>query len=118
MYGANTLNTTIEGIGEVGITQETDYPWDGKIKLTINKLKGKKKFAIALRIPEWADEPAICNEGHWDLMTKEGKDGNYITTDRTWKKGDTLTINLPMKTRLIEANPLVEECRVPAGSKL
>ena len=111
MYGANTLNTTIEGIGEVGITQETDYPWDGKIKLTINKLKGKKKFAIALRIPEWADEPAICNEGHWDLMTKEGKDGNYITTDRTWKKGDTLTINLPMKTRLIEANPLVEECR-------
>ena len=41
----------------------------------------------------------------------EAKAGTYATVNRTWKKGDVVAINMPMRTRLIEANPLVEESR-------
>ena len=30
---------------------------------------------------------------------------------RKWKKGDTIELDLPMKARLVEANPLVEEAK-------
>ncbi len=36
---------------------------------------------------------------------------SYVAVSHTWKKGDVLTLDMPMETRLIEANPLVEECR-------
>ena len=41
----------------------------------------------------------------------ETKAGTYASVNRTWKKGDVLSINMPMRTRLVEANPLVEESR-------
>ena len=37
--------------------------------------------------------------------------GTYASINRTWKKGDVITLDMPMRTRLIEANPLVEESR-------
>ena len=44
MYGANTLTTKLDGIGEITLEQKTDYPWDGNVALTVAKLKGKKEF--------------------------------------------------------------------------
>ncbi|WP_302749922.1 glycoside hydrolase family 127 protein [uncultured Prevotella sp.] len=110
LYGDNTLNTRIDGIGDIAISQTTDYPWDGTVELTIDKLKGKKQFGIRLRVPDW------CTEGATILVngaqqTIEATAGTYATVTRTWKKGDVVTLSMPMRTRLIEANPLVEESR-------
>ena len=44
-------------------------------------------------------------------QTIEATAGTYATVTRTWKKGDVVTLSMPMRTRLIEANPLVEESR-------
>ena len=110
LYGDNTLDTKIDGIGDIMLKQETDYPWDGAVKITIDKLKGKKQFEVKLRVPEW------CTEGATILVNGqetgvEAKAGTYATVSRTWKKGDVLSINMPMRTRFVEANPLVEESR-------
>jgi uncharacterized protein len=110
LYGDNTLDTKIDGIGDIMLKQETDYPWDGAVKITIDKLKGKKQFEVKLRVPEW------CTEGATILVNGqetgvEAKAGTYATVSRTWKKGDVVSINMPMRTRLVEANPLVEESR-------
>lgn len=109
LYGANTFSTTIEGVGELALTQQTDYPWDGNVSITINKLKGKKAFEMRLRIPDWADGYTLSVNGQTvsDAQMKEG----YATVSRTWKKGDVVSISLPMRAKMIEANPLVEESR-------
>ncbi|MGN1375465.1 MAG: glycoside hydrolase family 127 protein [Prevotella sp.] len=113
MYGANTLQTQIAGIGDIEIEQQTDYPWDGKVTITINKLKGKKTFEIKLRIPEWANKSHITVNGKkGQAMSIDANDGGkYLTLSREWQKGDVITLDMPMETKLIEANPLVEECR-------
>lgn len=113
LYGANTLTTRIEGIGEIGLQQETDYPWDGKIKITITKLKGKKNFTFKLRIPEWADKADIAVNGKRgvEMTVSTDETGKYAAVPYTWKKGDMITLDMPMEAKLIEANPLVEECR-------
>ena len=38
-------------------------------------------------------------------------ENGYIALEGTWKKGSTVTIDLPMPVRIVEANPLVEESR-------
>lgn len=110
LYGGNTLNTNIEGIGEITLTQKTDYPWDGAVNISVDKLKGKKQFEIKLRVPDWCTEGAkITVNG--EEQNIEAKAGTYATVNRTWKKGDVVSINMPMRTRIVEANPLVEESR-------
>ncbi|WP_337950295.1 aceric acid hydrolase [Prevotella sp.] len=110
LYGGNTLNTNIEGIGEITLTQKTDYPWDGAVNISVDKLKGKKQFEIKLRVPDWCTDGAkITVNG--EEQNIEAKAGTYATVNRTWKKGDVVSINMPMRTRIVEANPLVEESR-------
>ena len=42
----------------VNISQKTDYPWSGRINISINPEK-KKKFTVKLRIPGWARNQVI-----------------------------------------------------------
>jgi uncharacterized protein len=53
LYGGSTLATELPGVGKVKLTQETEYPWSGRVRLTINEC-GQKEFALKLRIPGWA----------------------------------------------------------------
>lgn len=110
LYGDNTLNTKIDGIGEISLKQQTDYPWDGAVNITIDKLKGKKQFEVKLRVPDWCTEGAkISVNGEEQAI--DAKAGSYAAINRMWKKGDVISFNMPMRTRLVEANPLVEESR-------
>lgn len=108
LYGSNNLNTILSDGSELEITQETDYPWDGAIKISIVK-ESKKAFDIDLRIPGWATNAEIkINE---EKISISAEAGTYARLNRKWKKGDVIELNLPMPARLMEANPLVEETR-------
>lgn len=108
LYGENTLTTAIDGVGDITLSQQTDYPWDGRVTLTIEQLKGKKQLALRLRQPDWAKEMTVTVNGAEIAATKNG---SYLTIDKEWRKGDIIEIDMPIHTRLIEANPLVEESR-------
>lgn len=109
LYGENTLSTKLESAGDITIEQKTDYPWNGKIDITVAKLKGKKDFTLKLRIPAWCEGATVSVNG--EACNIDTQSESYIAVSRKWKKGDVLTLNMPMKTKLIEANPLVEESR-------
>ena len=109
LYGDNTLTTKLDGIGEITLTQETDYPWNGNVAINVKKLKGKKDFTLKLRIPSWCNSAKIMVNG--EAVNADVKSETYASITRTWKKGDMVTLEMPMETKLIEANPLVEECR-------
>jgi DUF1680 family protein len=110
LYGGSTLAAELTGGQKVKLTQETDYPWNGRVRITIIEC-GSKAFALKLRIPGWAggasvrvnDCPAIESRGAPALP------GSYLEIRRAWQCGDFVDLDLPMPPRLMEANPLVEE---------
>jgi DUF1680 family protein len=108
LYGSNELKTRLLDGSSFELTQETDYPWDGNIKLNIKKA-AKEPFDIDLRIPGWATNAAIRLNGK-DMPVK-AEAGSYAKLNRKWKKGDVIELYLPMPVQLMEANPLVEEAR-------
>ena len=97
IYGQNSLNTK-----DLEVEQTTNYPWDGKITLTIKKAKNLK--SIRMHIPGWSTDMSLKLNGE-PILAED------LRQPRKWKKGDTIELNLPMKARLVEANPLVEEAK-------
>ena len=75
-------------------TEDTDYPFNGSVKLTINTEKAVR-FPIDLRIPAWADSVTIKFKGK---VVKIKKTSTYKIEER-WKNGDQIFIELPMKIR-------------------
>jgi DUF1680 family protein len=108
LYGGNKLNTIVENGSELSLEQLTSYPWNGVIDLKINKIQ-QSEFAFFLRIPAWANDAKILVNGV--ALTNKIEAGKYIEVKRIWKKGDVLSLRLPMEIQLMESNPLVEETR-------
>ena len=108
LYGASVIDTHIEGVGDLTIAQISDYPWDGKMVFEIKKLKGKRTFKLRLRRPSWCEELTLTKNGQPTPYTTER---GYIVVDGPWKKGDIVTLDMPMRTHIVEAHPLVEESR-------
>ncbi|SHE73362.1 hypothetical protein SAMN05444362_10261 [Dysgonomonas macrotermitis] len=108
IYGSNTLNTKTTDGNEISLIQDTDYPWDGTIKLIIDKAP-EKAYSFFLRIPEWAKGASILINGK--QSDTKITSGTYAEIKGTWKKGDEIVLDMPLHARLVESNPLVEETR-------
>ena len=96
----------------VTLTQQTDYPWNGSVKITVDPDR-PGAFAINVRIPGWArnepvpsdlyrfmnhlsEEPTLKVNGQPVALNLES---GFARIDRTWQKGDTVELNLPMGIR-------------------
>ncbi len=108
LYGSNNLNTTTEEGAAIQLHQQTNYPWDGAIAVTIDKAP-KGDYALFLRIPGWSNGASIKVNNK--EVTANPVSGSYVKVERQWKKGDVIALNLPMPVELMEANPLVEETK-------
>lgn len=89
-YGASTINTTING-KKVSFTEETGYPYNGKVKLTYSGENAV--FKLKLRVPKTALDVKI------DGVRKTSENG-WITLDREWKKGDILTVEFTFEIKI------------------
>ena len=113
---------------DVGITQTTDYPWDGEVVFDIAVSK-PCDFALKLRIPSFAqsfpygkplpgdlyrylDEPADAPR-----LSVDGEDmpvetqAGYATVYRVWEGSTSVRLSLPMRTRTVVAHPAVDELK-------
>ena len=111
LYGGSTLDThwTDEtGGGEIKLHQETDYPWAGAIKITIDAAP-ERPIALKLRIPGWLKIGQASLKVNGEANQQELMPGTYAEVKRAWKAGDTLELNLQFAATMWEANPLVEE---------
>jgi DUF1680 family protein len=107
LYGGNTLNTTLENGARVRLTQETDYPWDGRVTVSVAETP-PRDVSILLRIPAWARDASLTVNG---ARLPRPESGAYAEVRRAWAAGDVVVLTLPMPPRLMEAHPLVEEAR-------
>jgi DUF1680 family protein len=108
LYGSNVLDTTLADGSNITLIQRTDYPWDGRIEIMVN-VPENKKFSVMLRIPGWASEANLRVNSR--SISINAQPGEYAVIDRKWSAGDIIELDLPMRVRLIQANPLVEEVR-------
>jgi len=105
LYGSNVLDINLVDGTKVKLNQQTDYPWNGLVNITMD-IKKKKEFAMMIRIPNWANEVTLKVNGK--IVQDKIKTGSYFPIKRIWKKGDKVELNLPMSPQLIRANPYVE----------
>ena len=93
-YGPSVVKAKVGNGKEVMITEETDYPFKGQVKLTISTDK-KVKFPLSIRIPGWAKEAKISYKD----KTVIAKGGSEQRIEANWKNGDQITIEIPMEIR-------------------
>jgi len=110
-------NATIKlPAADVKLTQQTDYPWQGKVNITVEPTKSTA-FALHIRIPGWAADKPIPSDLYSFISTIKpaipiylnGKqidyttDKGYAVLNRTWKKGDKITVDFPMQVEKVTA---------------
>jgi DUF1680 family protein len=89
------------------LTQKTRYPWHGAVHFDV-KLNAPARFAISLRIPEWANGATLAVNGEAINIGSVDVDG-YARIEREWRDGDKVDLNIPLEARALWANPLVRQ---------
>ncbi|MCW3093767.1 MAG: six-hairpin glycosidase [Ferruginibacter sp.] len=108
LYGGNKLSTQLEDGSRLRLEQQTKYPWEGNISITLNGVTSKP-LAINLRIPAWCKNYSLNVNGKTQPASALVK--GYLRLKRAWKAGDKIELVLDMPATLLESNPLVEETR-------
>lgn len=96
LYGDSRAEFEIGG-KPIVIEQKSGFPLEGRIEIALAIKSGRAKFALSLRIPEWADGWKLSGAGG-DGAGSGG--GSYATLDREWKDGDTVALELAIKPRI------------------
>ncbi|NVM00991.1 MAG: glycoside hydrolase family 127 protein [Candidatus Helarchaeota archaeon] len=106
----------------VKVTQESNYPWEGVVRININPEKSEE-FTIAIRIPGWTQNQPVpsdlytyknkndtnvslkVNNKPRDLIVEKG----FARIQRKWKKGDVIELIMPMPIRRVISHEKVKE---------
>ena len=122
LYASNETSIKL-GKCNVGISQTTDYPYDGRIRLTVSPDRSKT-FSVRLRIPQWSTSESLAPGNLYTYL--DGKkaevsvlvngapvdytmDKGFAVINRKWNEGDVIDLNLGLKPRLVKADDRVTE---------
>jgi uncharacterized protein len=106
LYGPARIAADLAA-GSVAVRMESTYPWDGKVRLTIED-PGAAPWTLSLRVPAWCKAASATVDGR--AVGTLGA-GGYLRIERAWKRGDVVELDLPMPARLTEAHPRIESTR-------
>jgi DUF1680 family protein len=108
LYGSSVLDTHLPNGPAIRLRQQTKYPWEGTIRITVENAP-LKEFSLFLRIPGWGEGSHVTVNGK--SVGNNLKSEQYFEIRRSWSTGDRVELVLPMSVQLLEAHPLVEEAR-------
>lgn len=110
------------GKKKVNISQKANFPWNGKVEITVNP-ESSAKFNLRIRIPGWAQNEALPG-GLYKFTDQRSESVNlsingtesqlnlvdgYAVVSRKWKSGDKVEVNFPMPVRKVMADERVED---------
>lgn len=119
LYASNNASFTL-GKTDLQISQQTGYPWNGKVAISVNPKK-ESQFTIKLRVPGWARNEVLPGDLYTykkastqkatinlngEALALQPEDG-YFTITRNWKKGDKINLNFPMEVQEVQTNAKV-----------
>jgi DUF1680 family protein len=112
---------TVENVAgtDVEMVQATDYPWNGKISITVNP-KAEKNFSVRIRVPTrnvsslykgTPDANGLTSLAVNGAAVKPVIDKGYAVITRSWKAGDKIEAVLPLKAQRVRAHEKIEANR-------
>lgn len=104
-YGGSVLRHTAPDGRVLGLREQSDYPWDGRIVFTVEEVEGGG-MPLHLRIPGWSSNASLTVDG--ERMPAPDA-GAYATVDREWRVGDVVELDLPMPVRVLRGHRLAED---------
>jgi DUF1680 family protein len=124
LFAKGTADVSLPNGRKVRLAQDTRYPWDGAVRLTVTP-DLPATFVLKVRIPGWARNEAVpgdlyrfADENREPVVLRvNGSDATrphtngYVDVRREWKKGDVVELALPMPVRRVVANEKVEADR-------
>jgi uncharacterized protein len=106
LYAAGDIRATVHG-AEVAVTVRTDYPWHGRVALTVTG-ESSQPWTLALRVPGWCTGVSLEVDGAAIPATAER---GYLRLHRYWAAGTSVTVHFAMPPRLVAAHPHVDAAR-------
>lgn len=103
LFADSKATLTFRGHEHVTIVQETDYPWDGRVKFTLGVRGAREvRFSLNVRIPAWAAGTSLSVNHEPERPVAAGE---YVALTRSWKDGDRVTVVMPMPAYLVQSHP-------------
>ena len=99
LYNACNVTAKVGDGTAVTLKEETHYPFDDKIKITVATSKDVN-FPLYIRIPKWCNDAAIFVNG--EKVNNTNKAATYTCIEKLWKEGDVVQVEFPMKIQLTE----------------
>jgi DUF1680 family protein len=105
---------TVEDVAgtDVQLVQVTDYPWNGKVSITVSP-KAQKNFSLRIRVPDRSvsglyssapDSSGITSLSVNGALVRPAIEKGYAVVTRSWKAGDRVDLVLPLKVQRIRAS--------------
>ena len=101
LYIPSTLEWSIAG-ARVQLSQAGEYPFETSVQLEL-KMSRPAEFALHLRIPPWAQDATVSVNGTRQRL--HPVPGTFVHGIRTWRTGDRVELELPMRMRLAQVDP-------------
>lgn len=120
-------STTLElACGKVGLTQRTEYPFEGDVEIEVAPETDGAEFTLWLRVPTWCTGKGFVPgelyryDDGVDVEAEVSVNGRkvraravrgFIPVRREWHAGDKVLLTLPMPVRSNVADERVEDDR-------
>jgi uncharacterized protein len=102
LYGGISASADLKS-GKVSLRETSNYPWSGDISIEVDP-QTASEFSLNLRIPGWCrGASAKVNGESVSAIAVKG----YLPIRRIWKKGDVVSLSLPMPPERVYAHPSV-----------
>ena len=98
LYDAGRASLTLRDHNSVLITTETQYPGEGRVRITLDPAE-EKAFAVKLRVPGWCRSAEVQVNGRKGRGHPDAQ--GYLAIQRVWKKGDQIVLRLKLEPRLV-----------------
>ncbi len=108
LYNTATIHAKLESGKPVVLSMQTDYPWQGQVKFSVEEADGST-WPLRLRVPEWSQNATVTVNGR--PVENAAVVSGYVVLERAWQPGDVVELSLPMEPGLIEAHPRVDAVR-------
>jgi DUF1680 family protein len=121
LFVGSRAKVAVDGTA-VGLRQETNYPWDGRVTIAVDP-EQPKRFVLHLRVPGWTrndvmpgglyrfidrrTEPVVLKINGRSMTFPVSR--GFALIDREWNRQDRVEIVLPMPVRRVVADPRVAD---------
>lgn len=97
LYAPCEVRLNLPGEAALRLRQETAYPAEGAVRLTVGLDEGPREFTLSLRVPRWSATTSVRVNG--EPLRETVSPGTYLALSRRWADGDTVELELDMSFR-------------------